>query len=108
MTSLDDPAIRLAHTFAPGAVLRGDFATSQGRYRMAALDGACTVILPLGAGEAVDVVLTLDGDAACSIDVVRRGDMSDPAMQKSEPAILITNGGAPPATKPGDPAPSSP
>jgi hypothetical protein len=98
LRSLDDPAIRLQHTFAPSQVLRGDFATSQGRYRMSALDGRCSIDLPLGPSQTADVVLTLDGDAECSLAVARLGNMDDPAMSKDEPAVFITNGGRPDET----------
>jgi hypothetical protein len=93
MTSLDDPMIHFAHTFAAGEVLRGSLATSQGRYRLAGLDGACSVVLPLGPGQAADVVLRLEGEGRCTLAVVRQGSMDDPAMQHDEPAVLITNGG---------------
>jgi hypothetical protein len=96
--SLHDPAVRLRHTFVAGQVLRGDFATSQGRYRMTALDGACSIDLPLGPSQAAEVVLTLDGDAGCSLAVARLGNMDDPAMWKDEPAVFITNGGRPDET----------
>ena len=100
MRSLDDPAIRFQHTFVPNVVLRGDFATSQGRYRMTALDGACSIDLPLGPSQVADVVLTLDTDtdAGCSLVVARLGNMDDPVMWKDEPAVFITNGGRPEET----------
>jgi hypothetical protein len=95
LLSLDDPAIRLEHTFVPGLVLRGDFATSQGRYRMTAVDGACSIDLPLGPSQVADVVLTLEGNTECSLALARLGSMDDPAMSKDEPAVFITNGGQP-------------
>lgn len=91
--SLDDPEVRLEHTFVPHLVLRGDFATSQGRYRMTAFGGACSIDLPLGPSQVADVVLTLDADTACSLAVIRLGSMDDPAMWHEEPAVFITNGG---------------
>jgi hypothetical protein len=104
--SLDDPEIRLEHTFVPHLVLRGDFATSQGRYRMTALGGACSIDLPLGPSQVTDVVLTLDSDTACSLAVARLGSMDDPAMWKDEPAVFITNGGG--AEEPPFEEPTSP
>lgn len=96
--SLDDSAVRLEHTFEPFEVLRGDFATSQGRYRMSALGGACSIFLPLGPSQVADVVLTFGGDTDCSLTVARIGNMDDPAMWKDEPAVFITNGGRPDKT----------
>lgn len=93
LASVDDPGIRLQHTFMASTVLRGDFATSQGHYRLTALDGACSLDLPLGPSQVADVVLTFDGDTGCSLAVTRLGSMDDPAMWKDEPAVFITNGG---------------
>src|SRR6188768_3455567 len=59
MTSPDDPGVRFAHTFAAGQPVRGDFATSQGRYTLTALRGACRLPLILAPNEAADVLLTL-------------------------------------------------
>lgn len=89
--SVDDPEIRLQHTFMASEALRGDFATSQGRYRMTAFDGACSIDLRLGPSQVADVVLTLDGDTGCSLALTRLGNMDDPAMWKDEPAVFITN-----------------
>ncbi len=36
MASPDDPEVRFSHTLAAGEVLRGDFATSEGRYQRSA------------------------------------------------------------------------
>lgn len=104
LRSLDDPAVRLQHTFVSSQVLRGDFATSQGRYRLTALDGACSIDLPLGPSQVADVVLTLDGETDCSLAVTRLGNMDDPAMWKDEPAVFITNGGRPDKTPFEEPA----
>ena len=98
MTSPDEASIRLAHTFTTGSPLRGAFATSEGRYVLAALGGACSLPLTLGSDEAADVLLTLGPGLGCSLAVVRRGRMGDPAMQKTEDAVLITNGNAGAAT----------
>lgn len=96
--SVDDPGVRLRHTFIASAVLRGDFAISQGRYRMTAFDGDCSIDLALGPSQVADVVLTLDGDTGCSLTVTRLGSMDDPAMWKDERAVFITNGGRPEET----------
>ncbi len=91
MTSPNDAGIRFAHTFAPGAALRGSFATSEGSYTLAALGGACTLPLVLGPDEEADVLLAIGQGSGCSLTVIRRGGMGDPAMQKSGDAVLITN-----------------
>jgi hypothetical protein len=91
MTSPNDPGISFAHIFVAGEALRGDFATSQGTYALAALGGACSLPLVLGPNEAVDVLVTLGPGSGCSLGVVRRGHGDDPALQKPEDAVLITN-----------------
>jgi hypothetical protein len=98
MTSPDDTGVRFAHTFVPRSALRGSFATSEGRYTLAALGGACTLPLVLGPDDAVDVLLTLGPGASCTLAVVQRGRMGDPTMQKTGDAVLITNGAAGAAT----------
>jgi hypothetical protein len=98
MTSPDDPDVRFAHTFVAGQALRGSFVTSQGSYAMTAFGGACRLPLVLGPDEAVDVLLTLEPGPGCTLALVRRGRMDDPAMQKSEQAVLITNRDAGAAT----------
>jgi hypothetical protein len=107
MTSPDEIGIKFAHTFVAGQALRGSFATSEGRYTMAALGGACSLPLVLGPGEAADVLLTLGPGSGCALAVVRRGRMDDPAMQKLEDAVLITNHNAGAATPFIEPRPSS-
>ncbi len=96
-------------TFVAGEALRGDFATSQGSYALAALGGACSLPLVLGANEAVDVLLTLGPGSGCSLGVVRRGHRDDPAMQKpeDEDAVLITNHNAGAETPFVEPVPST-
>ena len=91
MTSPDEPDILFAHTFAPGTAVRGAFATSEGRYRLAAFSGACAVDLVLGHSSATEVELTIDA-GGCRLAVVRTGNMNDPAMSHDEPVVLITNG----------------
>ncbi len=105
MTSPDDPGIRFAHTFVAGEPVRGVFATSQGRYTLVALDGACSLPLTLGPDDAADVLLSLGPGSACSLSVLQRGRMGDPAMTKSEDAVLITNHGAGDATPHIEPSP---
>lgn len=91
MTSPDDAGVRFAHTFVAGEALRASFATSQGRYTMAALGGACRLPLVLGPDEAADVLLTLSPGAGCTLAIIQRGRMDDPAMQKPDDGVLITN-----------------
>jgi hypothetical protein len=107
MTSPDDPGIWLAHTFVAREALRGDFATSQGSYALAALGGACSLPLVLGANEAVDILLTLGPGSGCSLGVVRRGHRDDPAMQKLEDGVLVTNHNAGAETPLIEPVPSA-
>ena len=106
MTSPDDPGIGFAHTFVAGQPVRGVFATSQGRYTLAALGGACSLPLVLGPDEAADVLLTIGPGAGCWLAVAQRGRMGDPAMMKTEDAVLITNHGAGDATPRIEPSPS--
>jgi hypothetical protein len=107
LTSPDEAGIRFAHTFVAGQALRGSFATSEGRYTMAALGGACSLPLVLGPDEAADVLLTLGPGSGCTLAVVQRGRMDDPAMQKAEDAVLITNRDAGAATPFIEPLPPS-
>ena len=107
MTSPDGTSIRLAHTFAAGEPLNGLFATSEGSYTLAALGGACRLPLTLGPNEAADVLLTLGPGSACSLALVRRGQIDDPALQVPDDAVLITNGDAGAATPVIEPAPPS-
>jgi hypothetical protein len=60
----------------------------------------------LGPDEAADVLLTIGPGAGCSLSVSQRGRMGDPAMMKTEDAVLITNHGAGDATPRIDPRPS--
>jgi hypothetical protein len=107
MTSPDDAGIRFAHTFVAGQALRGALATSQGRYTMAALGGACSLPLVLGPDEAAAVVLTLGPGSGCTLEVVQRGRLNDPAMQGPEDAVLITNRDAGAETPVVEPRPPS-
>lgn len=91
MTAVADPEIRFAHTFPAGSKVQGLFATSEGRYVLAALGGACSLPLTLGPDDAADVLLTLGTGQGCTLAVVRRGRMGDPAMQKPDDGVLITN-----------------
>ncbi len=103
MTSPDEADILFSHTFVPRTVLRGDFATSQGRYRLAAFHGECALDLNLGPSEVVDVELTIS-ESGCGLAILRVGSMDDPAMWKDESGVLITNhnvGDATPAIEPG-------
>ena len=108
MTQPGNPGVLLEHTFVPGSTLRGSFVTSEGGFRLAALGGACSLDLTLGASEIAEVVLTLGGPSGCSLAVVRVGSIDDPAMQKVGPAVLITNHGAGDATPFEEPGPGSP
>ena len=108
MTSPDDPGIRFAYTFEEGRPLRGDFATSQGRYTMSALGGACTLPIVLGAEEAANVVLTLGPGSGCSLAIVRRGAIGDPAMRHPDGGVLLTNHGVGDATPRIEPDATSP
>ena len=92
MRSPRDPGVHFSHTFVPGETLRGDFATSQGQYQLAAFGGACTVDLDLGPSKVTEVLLTLD-DEGCSFTIERVLDMEDPAAFHDEPSVLITNRG---------------
>ncbi len=92
MTSPDDHSLLFSHTFVPGTVVRGAFATSEGRYRLAALGEACVLDLTVGPFDVADVVLTI-AESGCGLAVVRRGNMEDPAMWRDDPAVLITNHG---------------
>jgi hypothetical protein len=92
MRSPRDPGIQFSHTFVPGETLRGDFATSQGQYQLAAFGGACTIDLDLGPSEVAEVLLRIN-DEACSFTIDRVLDMDDPAAFKDEPSVLITNHG---------------
>jgi hypothetical protein len=74
---------------------------------MAALGGACTLPLDLGPEEAADVLLTLGPESGCTLAVVRRGRLSDPAMQKPDDGVLITNRDAGSATPFIEPPPRS-
>jgi len=91
VTSPDDAGIRFAHTFVAGEALRGSFATSQGRYTMAALGVTWSLPLVLGPDEAADVLLTVGPGSGCTLALVQRGRMDDPAMQKPDDGVLITN-----------------
>ncbi len=106
MTSPNDPGILFAHTFVAGQPVRGVFATSQGRYTLTAGGGACSLPLVLGPDEAADVLLTIGPGAGCWLSVSQRGRMGDPAMMKTEDAVLITNHGAGDATPRIEPRPS--
>ena len=79
MTSPTDSGIRYAHTFPPGTVLRGSFATSEGAYRMRALDGACGIDVRLGPSDAAEIELRLEG-AGCTLTLRRTGSLDDPSM----------------------------
>jgi hypothetical protein len=92
MRSPDDPGILFRHTFVSGETLRGDFATSQGRYLLAAFGGACSIDLVLGPSDVAEVRLTL-GDTSCSLTIERIVDMEDPTAQRDEPSVFITNQG---------------
>ncbi|MGH2474372.1 MAG: hypothetical protein ACRDIL_03840 [Candidatus Limnocylindrales bacterium] len=106
MTSPDDPGIRFSHTFVADQPVRGVFATSEGRYMLAARGGACSLPLTLEPDEEADVLLTIGPGEGCSLAVVRRGRMGDPAMMKNEDAVLITNHAAGDATPRIEPTPS--
>ncbi len=92
MTSPDDPSLLWSHRFTPGTTLRGAFATSEGRYRLAAFGGACVLDVTLGPSRVADVVLTMS-ESGCGLALVRQGNMGDPAMWRDDPAVLITNHG---------------
>ena len=107
MTSPADAGVRFAHTFAAGQPLRGSFATSQGSYTLAALDGRCSLLIVMGSDDAADVVLTLGPGPDCSLALARRGRLGDPGMHHADDAILITNRDAAAATPLIEPEPVS-
>ena len=92
MRSPRDPSIQFSHTFVPGETLRGDFATSQGAYQLAAFGGACTVDIDLGPSKMAEVLLRIN-EEGCSFTIERVLNMEDPAAFHDEPSILITNHG---------------
>lgn len=84
--------------------MRGAFATSEGRHTLAALGAACRLSVDLGPNEEVDVLLTIRPGSGCSLAVVKRGRIDDPAMQKTGDVVLITSGDAGAATPVIEPA----
>ena len=109
MTSPDDPGLLFQHTFVAGVALRGHFATSEGRYRLVARGDGCAIDVVLGPGELAEVVLTLDGDAACTMRIARVRNMDEEEIDLGElPAVLITNHGAGNETPFEEPRPAPP
>jgi hypothetical protein len=92
MRSPRDPGIQFSHTFVAGETLRGDFATSQGEYQLAAFGGACTLDVSLGPSDMAEVLLTINNEG-CAFAIERVVDMDDPAAFKDEPSVLIMNQG---------------
>ena len=90
MTSPDEPDVLFAHTFVPGTPVRGAFATSEGRYRLTAFDGACVADLDLGPSTVTDVLLSFE-DGECDLAVVRTGRHEDQSPRPEEHVVLITN-----------------
>jgi hypothetical protein len=109
MRSPDDPGLLFQHTFVAGVPLRGHFATSEGRYHLAALGGECSTDLLLGPSELAEVVLTLDGDAACTMRIARVRNMDEEEIDLDGlPAVLITNHGVGSETPFEEPRPAPP
>ena len=71
MTQPSDPAFERRHTFAPGAALRGDFPTSAGAYRLAAVEAGCSIDLLLVPERQTDVVLRVAEDGSCTFGLGR-------------------------------------
>ena len=108
MTSPDDPGILFQHTFVAGAPLRGSFATSEGRYHLAARGGACSADLVLGPSELAMVTLALEGETGCSMLLTAVHDMDAEELELEGPGVLITNHGAGNAPPIFEPPPSLP
>jgi hypothetical protein len=108
MMSPDDPGILFQHTFVAGVPLRGSFATSEGRYHLAARGRACSADLVLGPSELAMVTLTLEGDSGCSMALTAVHNMDTEEIELEEPAVLITNHGVGNETPRIEPPPSLP
>jgi hypothetical protein len=93
-----DPGVLFAHTFETGAPLRGSFVTSEGRYLLSALAGACRVPLVLGADDEAQVVLTIASDGTCSFTVTWQGNVGAAGRPAHGDGVLITNHDAGDAT----------
>ena len=93
-----DPGILFAHTFEAGVPLRGSFATSQGRYALSALAGACRLPIELGPGEEAQVLLTVDDAGACTLAVTWQGTWEASDWPQHGDGVLITNHDAGDAT----------
>jgi hypothetical protein len=86
-----DPGILFAHTFDPDVPLRGVFATSQGRYLLSALAGACSLPLDLGPSDEAQVLLTVAGDGSCTLAVTWQGSREAADWPSHGDGVLITN-----------------
>jgi hypothetical protein len=86
-----DPDILFAHTFEAGVPLRGDFFTSQGRYFLSALGGACRLPLDLGASEEAQVRLTIAADGTCALAVTWQGDWEAADWPEHGEGVFLTN-----------------
>lgn len=86
LTATQDPGFHRAHTFVAGAVLRGSFPVSSGRYRLVGLGGACALDLFLGTERETDVVIRLGDDGSCAFTVAREHGEE---VSHDEPEILV-------------------
>lgn len=93
-----DPGIRFAHTFEAGSPLRADFMTSEGRYFLSALGGACRLPLALNSDDEAQVVLALPGDGTCSLTIGWQGNVEAAARPPHGEGVSITNHDAGDAT----------
>ncbi len=92
MTSPDSD-MRRTHTFAADAPMRGSFPVSQGRYRLTAQSGACTIDLDLSPEHEADVVVKLRDDGCeFAVALLHRYDSG---VTHPEPAVLVAPGSVP-------------
>jgi hypothetical protein len=93
-----DPGILFAHTFEAGAPLRADFFTSEGRYVLSALSGACRLPLELNADEEAQVLLTVADDGTCALAVTWQGIVESADRPPHGEGVFLTNHNAGDAT----------
>lgn len=93
-----DPGILFSHTFEPGVPLRGDFSTSEGRYVLSALGGACRLPLDLAADEEAQVLLTAAADGTCTFAITWQGRWEAADWPAHGEGVFLTNHGAGDAT----------
>jgi len=91
MTVPGEPGVLFAHTFPPGAALRGDFATSQGRHVLSALGGGCGLPLEVGAGEEAQVLLTVAPDGTCTLAISWQGSWEAADRPIHGEGVFLTN-----------------